>query len=509
MMKKTAISIVIVLLMLATLIPTVYADDSTVTLTANDVTMSGGMITKYLGEANPLYSTKNIIIPETIGGVTVTGIGLAAFAQVNMTSVTIPNTVTYIGSFAFQDNALTSITLPPGLIYLGGSAFRLNGLTSVTIPDTVTYIGGMAFDYNHSSFTTFRLPDTGRWKMDSRGYTFDFKGGTTVDIYHGYINEYYIDPELPSGCYLAGQFAYRKLSDSTVSIYKYVPNDYATFADNVDIPQTLDGYRVISLEDDAFRGEDYAAVVIPEGVTSIGDHAFYNSLSLECVTLPSSITSLGDYAFDSTPLTNLYYAGNEAKWNALLKGTINEIFVYADYGNETQSAVLQSDHYDEDVETIHIHFTGTTVTSKSATFTAVPTASNVTVDGTKIAFDAYNINGNNYFKLRDLAYVLSNTPKQFAVDWNMNSQTIVITSYWSYKPVGVELLGKGSSNKTAIASDTKIIINDVEVGLTAYNIDGSNYFKLRDIGQALDFGTDWDSVSKTIVINTSKGYTSE
>ena len=41
--------------------------------------------------------------------------------------------------------------------------------------------------------------------------------------------------------------------------------------------------------------------------------------------------------------------------------------------------------------------------------TAIPTASTVLVDGQNIAFDAYNIDGNNYFKLRDIAYVINCT----------------------------------------------------------------------------------------------------
>ena len=38
---------------------------------------------------------------------------------------------------------------------------------------------------------------------------------------------------------------------------------------------------------------------------------------------------------------------------------------------------------------------------------AAPTASKVMVDGNNVSFDAYNIGGNNYFKLRDVAKVLN------------------------------------------------------------------------------------------------------
>ena len=46
-----------------------------------------------------------------------------------------------------------------------------------------------------------------------------------------------------------------------------------------------------------------------------------------------------------------------------------------------------------------------------------------------------------------------------------------------------------------------------EVSLTAYTIGGNNYFKLRDIGQAFDFGIGWDNATKTITIDTGTGYT--
>ncbi|MDR2442720.1 MAG: hypothetical protein LBE31_04280, partial [Deltaproteobacteria bacterium] len=56
---------------------------------------------------------------------------------------------------------------------------------------------------------------------------------------------------------------------------------------------------------------------------------------------------------------------------------------------------------------------------------------------------------------------------------------------------------------------SKITLDGAEVSLTAYNIGGNNYFKLRDIGAAFDFGVTWDSAKNTIVIDTSIGYTPE
>jgi hypothetical protein len=53
------------------------------------------------------------------------------------------------------------------------------------------------------------------------------------------------------------------------------------------------------------------------------------------------------------------------------------------------------------------------------------------------------------------------------------------------------------------------LVNGVNTSFDAYNISDNNYFKLRDIGEAFDFGVDWDGAAKTTVIDTSKGYTPE
>jgi len=140
---------------------------------------------------------------------------------------------------------------------------------------------------------------------------------------------------------------------------------------------------------------------------------------------------------------------------------------------------------------------------------AKPTASRVLVNGENVQFDAYNINGNNYFKLRDIAFVLNGTAKQFNVVWDGANNAISLTSGQQYTVVGGEMTGKGVGDKKPTPTNSKIIMDGKEVQFTAYNIEGNNYFKLRDIGAAFDFGVDWDGMNNTIVIDTSKGYTPE
>ena len=141
--------------------------------------------------------------------------------------------------------------------------------------------------------------------------------------------------------------------------------------------------------------------------------------------------------------------------------------------------------------------------------TANPTSSAVIVNEKNVIFDAYEIEGNNYFKLRDLAYVLNGTKKQFEVVWDGDKNAISLTSDQAYTAVGSEMAGKGMSIKLPTPTSSQILLNGSLVNFTAYTIDGNNYFKLRDIGEAFDFGVVWDGARNAILIDTNTGYTTE
>lgn len=139
----------------------------------------------------------------------------------------------------------------------------------------------------------------------------------------------------------------------------------------------------------------------------------------------------------------------------------------------------------------------------SSAIQAVPTNSSFILNGTKVALEAYNINNNNYVKLRDIAKVLNGGAKQFEVTWDGSKQAIDIQNNHAYTPVGGELvLPEKNPIKKAALSDSKVYIDGKEASLTAYRIDGYNYFKLRDIGNAIDFDVVYDEMAKAVIINT-------
>ncbi len=64
------------------------------------------------------------------------------------------------------------------------------------------------------------------------------------------------------------------------------------------------------------------------------------------------------------------------------------------------------------------------------------------------AFEAYNIQGNNYFKLRDLAHVLNGTTKQFNVGYDNTTKAITIVTGQPYIPAESEIKRRKPSTLT-------------------------------------------------------------
>ena len=59
----------------------------------------------------------------------------------------------------------------------------------------------------------------------------------------------------------------------------------------------------------------------------------------------------------------------------------------------------------------------------------------------------------------------------------------------------------------ATLSTNRVLVDGQEVRLTAYNINGNNYVKLRDIGEQVGFNVYWDSDTKCVQVESSKPYT--
>ncbi len=130
----------------------------------------------------------------------------------------------------------------------------------------------------------------------------------------------------------------------------------------------------------------------------------------------------------------------------------------------------------------------------------------LTVNGRPIECEKYNIDGANYFKLRDIAYLLNGTEYQFLVGWDANTNTVAIGLGQPYTPVGGELdMSGGDKSATAQRSPQRIIVGLDEVdNLDVFNIGGNNYFKLRDLAAVVGFNVDYDEATRTVLV-TSPG----
>ena len=143
----------------------------------------------------------------------------------------------------------------------------------------------------------------------------------------------------------------------------------------------------------------------------------------------------------------------------------------------------------------------------SATKTSVkisPSVHTVTVDGKVVKPQGYNINDNNYYKLRDVAWILNGTGSEFNVTWDGANNRILLSPIAPYVKVGGEMSDTVAAVKKLSPSTAAVAVGNKTVQLTGYNVNDNNYYKLRDIGDALGFAVDWDPEGVVVIRSADK-----
>ena len=115
---------------------------------------------------------------------------------------------------------------------------------------------------------------------------------------------------------------------------------------------------------------------------------------------------------------------------------------------------------------------------------------------------AYTIDGYTYFKLRDVAKALDSTAAEFAVAWDSAKRMTTLTTGAVYEDSDADAQ-EPAKTAAAYLSEDAVLINGEKFAPQAYNIDGYNYYKLRELGDALGFTVTWDAEARCIGISTA------
>ena len=224
--------------------------------------------------------------------------------------------------------SIKSIRVDEGVTHVADNAF--NGCykaTSAVLGDTVTSIGSYAF-YGCSALAAVSIPS----------------GVTAIEPYTFYGCSKLYTATLPSGLTQIGDRAFfgcstlynSSIPSTVVSIGESAFEQCSKFT-RISIPSGIQ-----SIGARAFSDTGLMSVTLPEGLTSVGDYAFFACTALRTATIRCEGAEFGSSIFSGctaltgvtlpegmTKLTNNYFSGCTALKSVTLPKTLTEIASYA------------------------------------------------------------------------------------------------------------------------------------------------------------------------------------
>lgn len=239
--------------------------------------LSDVQVTEYENEEPLFYGIKHYegnAIPAT------------AFMGMKLQSVILPTTIKKIDVAAFAGcEALESIELPQSLEAIAPYAFTAcNKLQSITIPQGLKFMGDGAFS-RCAALETATIAPAGEFAIGKDAFQ-DCKVLSSVTIGQN-VNE--IMPGAFSGC--------KALTTPVIEQgSKLVAIGEAAFAASGVQAIALDQCdELASIGMWAFANTSLKNVSLPSSLESLGDGAFYYNVDMEDVNLPETLTSLSNY----------------------------------------------------------------------------------------------------------------------------------------------------------------------------------------------------------------------